>query len=422
MKGIGATKLSGHIATFRQDSLQVCLNLPRLASSLPVQYFRRNNGIESKLVHANRDRVRVFINFLVAHNPVYITAKVALDEKSLLLLPVIDGVPYGLTVIEEDEDEVLAPMQSGPDISAEDVGPEIYHSFYELPDGRVLESDKVKQSLGSEPQSSILDWPSVNPAPLNEFEVEGLFTGAFPHLHPLGIADPSNKSRLKSVPLNQFGTHEIHPTRNSLWYPFMEDARYTFMLNDMNPRHQEIGQANVYLKKNPGDANMDLDDLVWMAKGDFAEAQEVLGRMSAFSANLPGTPAYWGQRAEELDAIMQQKQPATVWFTHSAAANHWEDLSRLMPEGLMSSTKWAVQASRNPHIVDWFFSHKFEAFLKHFYTNVLDFEWTWHRYEYQHGTTVIHAHGFGAAKNDPGLFKLAALAYKAYRLGSADGN
>ncbi|ORY53071.1 hypothetical protein BCR33DRAFT_845310 [Rhizoclosmatium globosum] len=135
--------------------------------------------------------------------------------------------------------------------------------------------------------------------------------------------------------------------------------------------------------------------------------------MSAFSANLPGTPAYWGQRAEELDAIMQQKQPATVWFTHSAAANHWEDLSRLMPEGLMSSTKWAAQASRNPHIVDWLFSQN---------TNVLDLEWTWHRYEYQHGTTVIHAHGFGAAKNDPGLFKLAALAYKAYRLGSADGN
>ena len=135
-------------------------------------------------------------------------------------------------------------------------------------------------------------------------------------------------------------------------------------------------------------------------------------RLSAYSANVTGSDSYWFQRRNELEATFQQKKTATAFFTFSYADNHWDDLHKLMP-GPPATTKAQKYQNvlNNPHLVDWFFSFKFEEFLKVVFDGILEADWRWHRYEWQ-SRTSIHAHGCVRLKNDPDLVRLTSLTYK----------
>ena len=65
----------------------------------------------------------------------------------------------------------------------------------------------------------------------------------------------------------------------------------------------------------------------------------------------------------------------------------------------------------NPHLVDWYFSHRLTEFLRVFFDGILECDWRWHRFEWQ-SRTSIHAHGAARLLNDPGLINLTALVYK----------
>jgi hypothetical protein len=67
-------------------------------------------------------------------------------------------------------------------------------------------------------------------------------------------------------------------------------------------------------------------------------SENFMKRLSSYTANITGTDAYWFQRRCELLAIMEQKKPATVFWTFSYADLHWFDLHRLMP-GIIKLTK-----------------------------------------------------------------------------------
>ena len=67
----------------------------------------------------------------------------------------------------------------------------------------------------------------------------------------------------------------------------------------------------------------------------------------------------------------------------------------------------------NPQIVDWFFTKRLEAFIKHWLYDTLDAEWHWYRYEYHHRGS-IHCHGTAKLKNDPGLCQLTEIALKGF--------
>ena len=47
-----------------------------------------------------------------------------------------------------------------------------------------------------------------------------------------------------------------------------------------------------------------------------------------------------------------------------------------------------------------------------FFLGVLDYDWIWHRYEWQ-SRTAIHAHGVAKLKNDPGIIALVSKVYAA---------
>ena len=65
----------------------------------------------------------------------------------------------------------------------------------------------------------------------------------------------------------------------------------------------------------------------------------------------------------------------------------------------------------NPHLADWYFSERINSFIRNFFKGTLDYDWIWHRYEWQ-SRTAIHAHGVVNLNNDPGIVDLVATAYK----------
>ena len=82
-----------------------------------------------------------------------------------------------------------------------------------------------------------------------------------------------------------------------------------------------------------------------------------------------------------------------------------------MPGGLVDPKLRYRNISKNPHLADWYFSERLSLFINQFFKGTLDYEWIWHRYEWQSRTT-IHAHGVVRLKNDPGLTDLVETVYK----------
>jgi hypothetical protein len=274
------------------------------------------------------------------------------------------------------------------------------------------------------PGPPVANWPDVDTAPINEFRENQLASLAFVKLFPLGKADPTNKDRRLDVKENDATIHLLRyaeydpltygadedPSNGTLYYPFAEHERFQYWMNDRIRRHRSLSQTTVYLKKNPQDAALSIDDLRTMLRDGSWRA--LMSRLFAYSANITGSDGYWHQRRQELEAIFQQKGPGTLFFTFSYADNHWEDLHRLMPGGLKEPRLRYRQVGKNPHLVDWYFSTRLEEFIRCYFRDTLDMEWIWHRYEWQ-SRTAIHAHGVVKLKNDPGIADLVVRVYRA---------
>jgi hypothetical protein len=228
-----------------------------------------------------------------------------------------------------------------------------YNAFVEEP-VRQLEADNVRSFF----QQGNMDWPAMDQTPLSEFRTEKLASMCFLKLFPLGEADPTNKVRLMEVSEQEATAHllryaELDPISGEMYYPFAEHERFMFWMNDRIRRCRSLSQTRVYLKKNPGDAALSVPELRQLVQSNDDDA--ILRRLTAYSGNLTGSPAYWQQRRSELLAICEQMLPATVFFTLSAADNHWYDLHRLMPSGMSDNIQRRVKnASKNSHLVDWF--------------------------------------------------------------------
>lgn len=82
--------------------------------------------------------------------------------------------------------------------------------------------------------------------------------------------------------------------------------------------------------------------------------------MNVFSANITGSDAYWHKRKSEFSAVFEQKGPPTFFFANSMADNHWEDLHRLVPDGLLDPSQRFKNVKGNAHLIDWYFSYRFK--------------------------------------------------------------
>ncbi len=137
----------------------------------------------------------------------------------------------------------------------------------------------------------------------------------------------------------------------------------------------------------------------------------MLKRMSAYSANITGSDAFWYRRKVELQATFEQKDNPTAFVTFSYPDFHIPDLHRLMPgPSAQNKNDRYKNCLKNQHLVDWYFSFRLNTFLEVVFDDILECIWRWHRYEWQKRTS-IHAHGCVKLKNDPDLIKLTSIVY-----------
>ena len=133
--------------------------------------------------------------------------------------------------------------------------------------------------------------------------------------------------------------------------------------------------------------------------------------MLRYVANITGSNTYWHARHQDLQSTFLTKGCVTVFIILSAADNHWKDPDRLMspryPDTAFRRRRAVID---NPHVVNWHFGHRVDAFMRSYFESVLDAEWHWYKFEYQDRGS-IHPHGTVKLKNDPGLAEVTATAY-----------
>lgn len=202
--------------------------------------------------------------------------------------------------------------------------------------------------------------------------------------------------------------------KNENWnYRFAKHPRFSYWALNMLQRSQILQQIGTFLKQNPGEQHLTVEQLRDMITNNSSDV--LLSKLSRYIANITGSDAYWYRAKEELKAIIQYAGPPTFFFTLSAADMHWPDLHVLLGSNVTNNDNPSEvrrqNVINNPHIVDWFFTERVKKFIKHWLYDTLDANWHWYTFEYQ-SRGSIHCRGLTKLKNDPDLCRLSEIALK----------
>ncbi len=253
----------GYCASFTQDIQPMCDLLPRLADNISLLVVKKkSNDLDFKEFKVNRHRVEIVLRYLCNNNQAWIKLKIKISTCNLNLLPIY-GIPEGLNILEESEDVEFKKSDHGPEIkendledSETDCNPSI-HTLIEVDQEEQQQIDHIKQSI---------NMPIQNVTPVNEWKQFALLSLSLPKLFPNCLGDPTIKERLISVSETECYKYLIKYSCKSaksgeLYYPFAEHPRFMFLVSDRLRRHRTIDQSTIYLKQNPGDAAMTIQDI-----------------------------------------------------------------------------------------------------------------------------------------------------------------
>lgn len=253
--------------------------------------------------------------------------------------------------------------------------------------------------------------------PLNEFQTEFIASMAFPILFPDEKGDPTNYSIVRDIASSDtdaFALKIKHLLKfaefvnNTYQYRFAAHPRFAYWAYNILYRKIILSKGNLYIKQNPGDSDFTLAEFNEMIS---SPNNPLMSKIFYYTKEVTGSNSYWNRVRQELNATLKQVGAPTIFFTLSMAGYHWPDLLRLL--GLQrdaSSQDVRSAISNNPHLVDWFFTERTEAFVKSWLYDCLGATWHWFRYEFTVLRGPIHCHGLAKLKNDPGLLKLTKLA------------
>ena len=357
-----------------------------------------------------REKVHNALLWFVQNNPHY--AELEINQDALNLLPE-NGIPADLMTVETENeiisnDDVMSDLGPPTDNPSEDI---IYNestdmnSFLPVGEQQEQEIEAVRNQLSA---NEPMPWPAIESEPLNEYQISHLATMAFPTLFPDGKGDPTNQSILRNVPLQERIKHLLKFAEfiDGKWvYRFAKHPRFSYWAFNMLHRKRILQQSGIFIKQNPGEAHLTIDELREMARSD--NYTLFLSKVSRYIGNIAGTNAYWNKVREELKAIIINVGAPTLFFTFSSADMHWPELHALFGANTGNATSEVRRQNviNNPHIVDWFFTQRLDKFVKHWLYDTLGAKWHWFRYEYQ-GRGSIHCHGTAKLNNDPGLCQL----------------
>ena len=176
-----------------QNLQHLCQDTQKNLTLIIVKVKGRDNTFKDAKVR--KQKIHDALIWLTRNNPHY--SELTINDDALNLLP-DNGVLPDLMTVETDEDIVADDDSSnvyvGPptDNPSEDV---IYNDSTQmssfLPVGEQQhELQAVRNQLS---ENDLMEWPTIDSEPLNEYQVSHLATTAFPTLFPDGKGDPTNQ-------------------------------------------------------------------------------------------------------------------------------------------------------------------------------------------------------------------------------------
>ena len=414
----GQRGYSGHCVNLPQNVKELATSLPRYPKDLSVIIVKvkgKDNSFRD--VAVRREKVHNALLWLLQNNPHY--AELEINEDALNSLPE-NGIPADLMTVETENEIISSDVMSDLGPPTENPSEDIVYnnstdmnSFLPVGEQQEQEIEAVRNQLSA---NEPMPWPAIESEPLNEYQISHLATMAFPTLFSDGKGDPTNQSILRNVPLQERIKHLLKFAEfvDGKWvYRFANHPRFSYWAFNMIHRKRILQQSGIFIKQNPGEAHLTIDELREMAVSD--NSALLMSKVSRYIGNIAGTNAYWNKVREELKAIITNVGAPTLFFTFSSADMHWPELHALFGANTGNATSEARRQNviNNPHIVDWFFTQRLEKFVKHWLYDTLGAKWHWFRYEYQ-GRGSIHCHGTAKLNNDPGLCQLTQTALKGF--------
>ena len=259
-------------------------------------------------------------------------------------------------------------------------------------------ADRQNVSLSCHQQP--LPWPTIANTPINEFSTEGYMTCAFLVLFPTRAADFS-APRPRTVTIGYYFKHLLMYRDGR----FARHPRFTYFALNTEMRHRALGARQIYVKQNTTDAQLTVQELRDMVSvGGEAFSRRVLH----YATSLRGTRSYWFKQRSRLISMIDTLRLPTVFLTHSAADLQWPELAQLTcPDDPTNSTRRSQALRDNPAVADWFFYHRIQLFLRHFYVDVLGVTDYWFRFEWQHRGSP-HVHGLAWLPDAPDVQRMLA--------------
>ena len=136
-------------------------------------------------------------------------------------------------------------------------------------------------------------------------------------------------------------------------YRFASHPRFGYWAYDMLYRRRILGQGNFFLKQNPSEANLTLDDLKQMLQSNSYDS--FMSKLMHYTKNVTGINAYWNKARDNLKAIIQQKEAPTIFWTLSCADFHWPGFHQLFATNQLTDCQRRQNVISNPHQLEWLF-------------------------------------------------------------------
>ena len=311
----GQRGYSGHCINLPQDVKELAESLPRYSKDIPfilVKMAGKDNSC--KEVTVRRRNIQEALHWLTQHNPHYSDIKI--DHHALNCLPE-NGIPSDLPTFETKKDDKNSDQDSLIETELESDSDVVYNkdtqtsSFLPFQHNGKQEKEEIQEEIAKK----ILDWPSIQNKPFNEYTTPFLATMAFPTLFPDGKGDPTNPSLNRCVPFCQSVKHllKFGEFLGGKWvYPFAKHPHFSYWALNMIQRKRTLQQRSVFIKQNPGDAHVTIEQLHQM--GSSNALTNFMTKLSRYVSNITGSNAYWQKRRNELKTIINSKGTPTIFF------------------------------------------------------------------------------------------------------------
>lgn len=165
MKG-GQLFSNGYCANFIKDIEPLCKILPRMPSEVSLLVIlKKDNNLNNKEFIVNRQRVEIVLRYLCNSNDLWKSHGIKISEENLLNLPV-NGIPVEINELVDDDN--YSTGNNGPvlpDNETNDDELHDIHTYVDVDRQELRESEKIKAKI---------QFPFINPEPINEYEYEGI--------------------------------------------------------------------------------------------------------------------------------------------------------------------------------------------------------------------------------------------------------